>query len=94
MSAAVLSEPDEAHPGLGNATIRHDQLAGRTHRPEPYTVTAAELMPGDRIRDRGEMHTIINATPDPAVTDSITVTMEDGGHLGGIPAHQNITIWR
>lgn len=65
----------------------------RKHQAVPNLVTAANLTPGQMIRDRGELHTIDTVEIDaPPVRGSVTVTMEDGGRLV-IPSHQDVTVW-
>lgn len=64
-------------------------------KPElnPYTVLAAELRPGDRIRDRGDLHRINAVRVEPLLDGSVAIVMDDGGTLT-TEKKQTVTIWR
>lgn len=57
-----------------------------------YFVPAVDLRVGDQIRDRGQLHTIDEIQRDEQF-GSLTVIMDDGGRLGGIPLTQQVTVW-
>lgn len=69
-----------------------EATAPTSHPLRHHFVPAADLEIGQQIRDRGALHTI-DAIEVSDQFGSIALIMEDGGRLGGIPLHQDVTVW-
>lgn len=79
MSAAIHAERRSTH-------------GARRDSPSDY-VPAAELGPGDRIRDRGALRTVIKVELPTRPHGCVTVVMANGGELAVAP-EQCVYVWR
>lgn len=93
MSAAVWTEPYDPHQRLGAIRV-HAEPPENTQR---IAVAAADLRPGDQIRDRGVLRTISSIEGDPHLRDTVDVRFKriagkpDGlGIIGTV----TVTAWR
>lgn len=82
----TTTQADSAH-ALGMPPARVETPATGA----PSRIIATSLKVGDRIRDRGDLHTIDEIEHDPQSYGCMVVIMEDGGRLG-IPPHEHV--WR
>jgi hypothetical protein len=65
---------------------------GRRTAPTDY-VPAAELKPGDQIRDRGALRTIVKVEAAEYPHACVTVVMANGSELAITP-NQRVYVWR